>query len=327
VVAVLAFAAPLIGDAGSYGSGALYVSYTFSSLFLGPAIVHRVKNKYTMISGLALYTLYILAYPFAAIDDRFALPLVLTGGFAGGIAAGFIWTAQGAYFAQTSRLYAKLSGIPQEESSNKLSGMFAAWYLILEVLVKVAASVLLDSDVRYADIVVFFFFSAGSILSVMLMTAVKDIEDLDMKMNRDAAKDVGTRGETGRADLMNSVSIVKDSNGINNADTASSLLVVQNAEETAAHSASFSSSSGKKVDPVFVKSCIVHPTPTFHFFIGATYWSKSCIPPPCFPFFHWCKLKYTHDIHETREDIQKQGRTSEALLHHILIYLHRLQTH
>jgi hypothetical protein len=68
VVALLAFAAPLIGDVGSYGkflellwkemlhytrqfslcssfifvgSGALYVSYTLSSLFLGPAIVHR----------------------------------------------------------------------------------------------------------------------------------------------------------------------------------------------------------------------------------------------------------------------------------------------
>ncbi len=79
----------------------------------------RMKNKLTMIYGLSLYGLYIVAYPIAAIDERYALLLVLVGGFAGGIAAGFIWTAQGAYFAQTSQLYAKLSGITQEESSNK----------------------------------------------------------------------------------------------------------------------------------------------------------------------------------------------------------------
>jgi hypothetical protein len=59
--------------------------------------------------------------------------------------------------------------------------MFAAWYLVLEVVVKIIASTLLQSDVRYAEIVVFFFFSVGSILSVVLMTVVKDIEDLDMK--------------------------------------------------------------------------------------------------------------------------------------------------
>jgi hypothetical protein len=79
-----------------------------------------MKNKFTMIYGLSLYGLYIVAYPIAAIDERYALLLVLVGGFAGGIAAGFIWTAHGAYFAQTSQLYAKLSGITQEESSNKV---------------------------------------------------------------------------------------------------------------------------------------------------------------------------------------------------------------
>jgi hypothetical protein len=59
--------------------------------------------------------------------------------------------------------------------------MFAAWYLVLEVVVKIIASTLLQSNVRYAEIVVFFFFSVGSILSVVLMTVVKDIEDLDLK--------------------------------------------------------------------------------------------------------------------------------------------------
>ncbi len=66
----------------------------------------------------------------------------------------------------------------------QLSGMFAAWYLVLEVMVKIMASGLLQSNVRYAEIVVFFFFSVGSILSVVLMTVVKDIEDLDMKVNQ-----------------------------------------------------------------------------------------------------------------------------------------------
>merc|ERR1711871_1695691 len=82
-----------------------------------------------------------LAY-FLGKDSGFGW-LILVGGALGGVAAGFLWTAQGAYFGIASKQLALARG---EEDVGKatslLSGMFATCYLGLEVGCKILAALL-----------------------------------------------------------------------------------------------------------------------------------------------------------------------------------------
>ena len=72
------------------------------------------------------------------------------GSACGGIAAGSLWTAQGAYFARNAELFAEASQREQragkllkvmtkEESTGLLSSIFAVLYLGFEVLMKLLA--------------------------------------------------------------------------------------------------------------------------------------------------------------------------------------------
>jgi MFS family permease len=184
IVAVLAFAVPLIGDVGSYGSGSLYVAYTFSALCCGPIVVHRLGAKWALVWGWGLYMIYILAYPFASLYNDINIYLVLVGGLAGGFASGFIWSAQGVYFAKTADYYSELADIPREEASNFLSGRFAFLYLALELVVKVFASVILDvgddSDadwLKNVEVVVFFLFSIICVVGTVFLTFIVDFKE------------------------------------------------------------------------------------------------------------------------------------------------------
>ena len=58
----------------------------------------------------------------------------------GGIAAGFLWTAQGAYFSRNAALYAEAAGVSKEEATMSFSGWFALPYLGFEVIFKLLQS-------------------------------------------------------------------------------------------------------------------------------------------------------------------------------------------
>lgn len=76
----------------------------------------------------------------------------VVGAAFGGIAAGFLWTAQGAYFARNAELYAEAGGrifgsdVKEEVTTARATGLFssifAAFYLSFEVLMKLLSSVL-----------------------------------------------------------------------------------------------------------------------------------------------------------------------------------------
>jgi hypothetical protein len=121
----------------------------------------------------------------AAFGEPAALGFVLVGGMFGGIAAAFVWVAQGSYFASNARYYAVLANVSQEEATNVLSGIFACWYLALEMLVKVAASTILFIDERNegylknAEVTVFLLFGVASTLCTLSMSSLQDIEESD----------------------------------------------------------------------------------------------------------------------------------------------------
>lgn len=75
----------------------------------------------------------------------------LVGAMFGGIAAGFLWTAQGAYFARNAELYAEAGGrifgsdtteVTTARATGLFSSIFAALYLSFEVVMKLLSSLL-----------------------------------------------------------------------------------------------------------------------------------------------------------------------------------------
>ena len=64
------------------------------------------------------------------------LAVALVGGIVGGFAAGFIWVAQGQYFAHSAKLYASEVGVAESEANQTLASIFAFTLLSVEVVLK-----------------------------------------------------------------------------------------------------------------------------------------------------------------------------------------------
>uniref|UniRef100_A0A7S4BFM2 Uncharacterized protein n=1 Tax=Chrysotila carterae TaxID=13221 RepID=A0A7S4BFM2_CHRCT len=140
VAAMLNLSVVLLGDAGSYQSGALYLSYALTALLFSPALLSVLGARSSLLLGASLYCVYVLSFSAALITPvdmaavRFAVALV--GGVVGGFAAGFLWAAQGTYFADNAKLYAIERGIDPAEANTKLASIFAGTFLGIEVALK-----------------------------------------------------------------------------------------------------------------------------------------------------------------------------------------------
>jgi len=83
---------------------------------------------------------YVLSFPLALVVKGSAArtAVAVIGGSVGGVAAGFLWSAQGAYFAASARLYAQTShGVTPEQATASFAARFAALFLGSEVILKV----------------------------------------------------------------------------------------------------------------------------------------------------------------------------------------------
>ena len=201
VVTALALASAALGPKlGSYGVGVLYTGFTVSALLFAPAVVRTLGPRRAMVLSLSLYCAYVgsfiggLALVRArGADDELTWAVVLSGAVVGGVGAGWMWTAQGAYFTAAARAFAAVaaaaaaaasaveggvtdggagttgeghadasavsgtagvaSGVErsvdakrrecEKAATSHFSGLFGFWYLSLEVLVKVAVSLVM----------------------------------------------------------------------------------------------------------------------------------------------------------------------------------------
>eukprot|EP00494_Astrolonche_serrata_P025923 UN26184 len=73
--------------------------------------------------------------------EKYKVPIVVASATIGGFASGNLWTAQGSYFSELSRLYAEQLDDDIDVSS-KLAGYFAFLYLVGEVVCKSLSSYL-----------------------------------------------------------------------------------------------------------------------------------------------------------------------------------------
>lgn len=138
VTAVLNLSVVLLGDKGSFMSGVLYIMYAATALLASTAIVGRLGVRGALCTGCLLYCVYIFSFPLALIahDDASQLAIALVGGAVGGVAAGFLWAAQGSYFATSAKLYAEATNTPPEKATSTFAATFGMLFLGLEVVLK-----------------------------------------------------------------------------------------------------------------------------------------------------------------------------------------------
>jgi hypothetical protein len=139
VAVVVGFAGADFKTMGNASNGVLYATYCISALFFSKVIVNSLGLKTSLIAGVVQYCLYLLCYTLAIIigdGQESAHLFIIVGAGMGGIAAGYFWVAEGAYFTLSAKQYAVAMGISEKEATGLLSSYFAACYLFWEVCFK-----------------------------------------------------------------------------------------------------------------------------------------------------------------------------------------------
>mmetsp|Transcript_153 Transcript_153/g.335 ORF Transcript_153/g.335 Transcript_153/m.335 type:complete len:428 (+) Transcript_153:119-1402(+) len=139
--------ATLDGNVGYRGDALLYVFTLISSFLLAAPVVECLDIKRASMLAMLLYTTYSAFFALALLlADRFGMWLQLllfcTGSSVGGLAAGIFWAAQGAYFSRSVDLLVESELSQREDLTSELSGKFAFFYLLFDLICKLLWSAL-----------------------------------------------------------------------------------------------------------------------------------------------------------------------------------------
>ncbi|GAX22536.1 hypothetical protein FisN_14Hh159 [Fistulifera solaris] len=176
VVACLSLASARLGTTGNIQSGILYMSYTGSALLGATYSVKKFGPRDSLVAGLALYCVYVTAFWMASSFPSFAQPASFLGALVGGVGAGLLWTAQGAFFGRAAECHALALAQETSLSTSKLAGIFASIYLGLELVLRSTSSALLKLfSVAWSTI--FGIYALLAIFSAVGMMFVQQPED------------------------------------------------------------------------------------------------------------------------------------------------------
>lgn len=176
VVACLGLASSQLSSIGSWMSSVLYITYTGSALFGATYIVKRTGSRNALLLGMALYCVYVGCFWVATLlHDNLPAQRVTAycGAAVGGVGAGFLWTAQGAYFGQTADDHSSRLQQPLSTSTASLAGIFAFWYLFEEVALRLLSTTLLEFGVASWG-TIFAVYTTITVLSTLAMPWVYD---------------------------------------------------------------------------------------------------------------------------------------------------------
>jgi MFS family permease len=95
---------------------------------------------------MALYVAYVGCFV-VALHVKEAKVAAYTGAAIGGTGAGVLWTAQGVYFGEAAEAHARSAKHPVATSTSFLAGIFAFWFLSVEVCVRLLSTVLLELNI------------------------------------------------------------------------------------------------------------------------------------------------------------------------------------
>ena len=202
VVACLSLATARLGSFGAYQNGLLYVTYAISGLIGSTYVVKELGSRNALAFGMGLYCVYVLTFYVATnITQATSLVTVVTvGALVGGWGAGFLWTAQGAYFTRAAQLYhhhnirsSSSSSSSLENSTAKLASIFAFIYLSSEIGLRAISTFALDVlKLTWSNL--FAFYATVAVLSTLLMSFVQKLPDEDISVGTVATNptDTGT---------------------------------------------------------------------------------------------------------------------------------------
>jgi len=156
VSAVLNLSVIILGDAGAYQSGALYITYALTALLAAPALLALFGTRLAIIVASFTYCIYIISLPLALLavgSPNLLTSIAILGGAIGGIAAGFLWSAQGAYFATTAKLFSEASDdFTLQRATARFATIFASIFLGFELLLRAVPLVLRQIEhAQHAD--------------------------------------------------------------------------------------------------------------------------------------------------------------------------------
>lgn len=173
----------LPGNLGSYSVGVLYACYVVTAMLFSQLVIFYCGQKGSLVGSLAVYAVYVASYLVAALveSDTVKWIAVIFGASIGGIGAGVLWTAQGAYYSENARLYALAKGTSTEDATGLFSSIFAAFYLGFEVLLKVVGSVTATyasgEAGKYAIYILYTAIAVGSTFGISTVRQMKQEED------------------------------------------------------------------------------------------------------------------------------------------------------
>jgi len=178
VTTPIGYSTSLLGSqVGSASLATLYGVCLISSLFFGPLFTSSLGPRNALVLGMLCYVIYVFCFalaistaytryfdPVAAaaagcdlIGNVTAPPgqncaetvchtsgwiLAIGGAVIGGIGAGSLWTAQGAFFAAICESLSEVTQVPLQALTAELSSSFAIWYLGQECVWKALFTVL-----------------------------------------------------------------------------------------------------------------------------------------------------------------------------------------
>jgi len=142
--AALSFASSSMDTRVAYvGNGILYMLCLLSSMCFAVPVSITIGNKGSLILGFFFYSLYLFGFAYAVVCVSGSTAqwwFFCVASASGGIAAGLCWTAQGAYMSHSSAAVAEEEQKDRGVTNGELATTFAFWYLLFEVLMKMAFS-------------------------------------------------------------------------------------------------------------------------------------------------------------------------------------------
>eukprot|EP00808_Paulinella_micropora_P013289 g53166.t1 len=193
VTSLVALASSELGpELGGQGVAVLYFFYVITSVFVSVCIVRQTGGRLGILWALLLSCIYPTSFLLAFAqgkDPQKAYIEVLSGSAIGGIGTGFLWTAQGVYFARSAQLYSEATAqgpgqrsVSEQDANTRLGRLFASIYLLSEVLLKAGSSfIAAQGGVRW----VFFVYTLVAYTSSGLMWFVKDLPPAYQQQDED----------------------------------------------------------------------------------------------------------------------------------------------
>eukprot|EP01063_Lacrimia_lanifica_P032865 TRINITY_DN5698_c0_g1_i1.p1 TRINITY_DN5698_c0_g1~~TRINITY_DN5698_c0_g1_i1.p1 ORF type:complete len:557 (+),score=169.79 TRINITY_DN5698_c0_g1_i1:60-1673(+) len=169
-------------NVGSIAIAVLYGVFTLCCLF-GPYVVESLRAKWSIVIGLFLFTLFCLANFIVAMyptSTTLQWGLLVPASAMVGVAASFLWTAQGAYVTISANKYAEKMQLEPKAALGEFNGIFFGMFQCTQISGNLAAGMLLSlAGWSTTSLMVFYlcFAAAGTAFALFFLEDVRDDVD------------------------------------------------------------------------------------------------------------------------------------------------------